>query len=237
MPELYVNVDHVATLRQARLTYEPNPVAAAILAELAGCKGIIVHLREDRRHIQDKDVRLLREVVTTKLVLEMAATEEIVKFALEVKPDQVTLVPERREELTTEGGLYLKGNIRDLKNAITQLKREKIDISLFIDPDKEDIKRAAELDADIVELHTGQYANAKSEEERINELNRLRESVEYALACNLKVAAGHGLTYENVYPVANIKGINELSIGHSIIARAIMVGMYQAVRDMLSIIS
>jgi pyridoxine 5-phosphate synthase len=237
MPELYVNVDHVATLRQARLTYEPNPVAAAILAELAGCKGIIVHLREDRRHIQDKDVRLLREVVTTKLVLEMAATEEIVKFALEVKPDQVTLVPERREELTTEGGLYLKGNIRDLKNAITQLKREKIDISLFIDPDKEDIKRAAELDADIVELHTGQYANAKSEEERINELNRLKGSVEYALACNLKVAAGHGLTYQNVYPVANIKGISELSIGHSIIARAIMVGMYQAVKDMLSIIS
>ncbi|MGI0491973.1 pyridoxine 5'-phosphate synthase [Alkalinema pantanalense CENA528] len=232
MPTLGVNIDHIATLRQARRTVEPDPVAAAVFAELAGADGITVHLREDRRHIQDRDVRLLRQTVRTHLNLEMAATDEMVEIALDIKPDYVTLVPERREEITTEGGLNIAGQLDRMKDVVQALQGAGIPVSLFIDPDDEQITASAASGAKFIELHTGCYAEAKTEAERAQELQILSQGCEWAIAAGLRVNAGHGLTYWNVYPVACLPGMEELNIGHTIISRASLVGMERAVREM-----
>ncbi len=232
MLSLGVNIDHIATLRQARRTVEPDPVAAAVIAELAGADGITVHLREDRRHIQDRDVRLLRQTVRTHLNLEMAATDEMVAIALEVKPDYVTLVPERREEITTEGGLDVAGQVSRLRDVVGQLQGSGIPVSLFIDPDPTQIAAAAQVGARWVELHTGRYAEASSAAQRQVELDHLEKASQQALQLGLRVNAGHGLTYWNVGPVARIPGMEELNIGHSIISRAVLVGLDRAVREM-----
>jgi pyridoxine 5-phosphate synthase len=229
---LGVNIDHIATLRQARRTVEPDPVAAAVIAELAGADGITVHLREDRRHIQDRDVRLLRQTVRTHLNLEMAATDEMVAIALEVKPDYVTLVPERREEITTEGGLDVAGQVSRLRDVVGQLQGSGIPVSLFIDPDPTQVAAAAQVGARWVELHTGRYAEASSAAQRQVELDHLEKASQQALQLGLRVNAGHGLTYWNVGPVARIPGMEELNIGHSIISRAVLVGLDRAVREM-----
>ena len=234
--KLAVNVDHVATVREARKVNYPDPVHAAVLAELGGAHGIVVHLREDRRHIQDRDVRLLREIVKTKLILEMAATEEMIKIAKEIKPDQVTLVPERRQEITTEGGLKVKGRTAKVREAVEELKEVGLKVSIFIDPDPEQLKAAAKTGADIVELHTGHYAEAKGPEEMDLEFSRLEEAARVARDLGFEVHAGHGLHYGNISPVAAIPEIEEFSIGHAIVARAIMVGMKEAVREMLCLI-
>lgn len=235
--KLAVNVDHVATVREARKVNYPDPVHAAVLAELGGAHGIVVHLREDRRHIQDRDVRILREIVKTKLILEMAATEEMINIAKEIKPDQVTLVPERRQEITTEGGLKVKGRTNKVREAVEALKEVGLKVSIFIDPDAEQIKAAAKTGADVVELHTGHYAEAAGPEERELELTRLEEAARVARDLGFEVHAGHGLHYENICPVAAIPEIEEFSIGHAIVARAIMVGMKEAVREMLCLIA
>jgi pyridoxine 5-phosphate synthase len=232
MPTLGVNIDHVATIRQARRTVEPDPVAAAVLAELAGAEGITVHLREDRRHMQDRDVRLLRETVRTHLNLEMAATDEMVKIALEIKPDYVTLVPERREEVTTEGGLDVVGPIDRMTTIVTTLQSAGIPVSLFIDADSEQIHAAAKIGAKFIELHTGQYSEAKGEDDRNKQLAILKRGCEIASSLGLRINAGHGLTYWNVYPVAQLPGMEELNIGHTIISRAVLVGLERAVREM-----
>jgi pyridoxine 5-phosphate synthase len=232
MPTLGVNIDHVATIRQARRTVEPDPVAAAVLAELAGAEGITVHLREDRRHMQDRDVRLLRETVRTHLNLEMAATDEMVKIALEIKPDYVTLVPERREEVTTEGGLDVAGPIDRMTTIVTTLQSAGIPVSLFIDADSEQIHAASKIGAKFIELHTGQYAEAKGEDDRNKQLAILKRGCEIASSLGLRINAGHGLTYWNVYPVAQLPGMEELNIGHTIISRAVLVGLERAVREM-----
>lgn len=231
MIHLGVNVDHIATLRQARRTYEPDPVWAAALAELGGADGITIHLREDRRHIQDRDLRLLRETTAVKLNLEMACSEEIAAIALAVKPDQATLVPERREEITTEGGLDVAGQLARVTDFVKRLQDAGIDVSLFIDPDLAQVDAAAKTGAVAVELHTGQYANSsgKAQEQELQQLRKISQEV---LHRGLKLHAGHGLTYRNVQPVAAIPGMEELNIGHSIVARAVLVGMVQAVREM-----
>ncbi|WP_022854345.1 pyridoxine 5'-phosphate synthase [Thermodesulfatator atlanticus] len=234
--KLAVNVDHVATVREARKVNYPDPIHAAVLAELGGAHGIVVHLREDRRHIQDRDVRILREIVKTKLVLEMAATDEMINFAKEVRPDQVTLVPERRQEITTEGGLVVKGRISKVRKAVEDLKEAGLKVSIFIDPDEEQLKAAAKTGADIVELHTGNYAEAKGPEEMDLEFSRLEEAARVARELGFEVHAGHGLHYGNISPVAAIPEIEEFSIGHAIVARAIMVGMKEAVEEMLFLI-
>ncbi|MEN9207938.1 MAG: pyridoxine 5'-phosphate synthase [Gloeomargarita sp. GMQP_bins_120] len=232
MPTLGVNIDHVATVRQARRTTEPDPVAAAILAELGGADGITVHLREDRRHIQERDVRLLRQTVQTHLNLEMAATEEMVAIALDIRPDYVTLVPERREEITTEGGLDVVGNLKLLTQTVGTLQGQGIPVSLFIAAEPDQIRAAQQTGARWIELHTGPYALARHEEECQQELRRLTLGAKLAQELGLRVNAGHGLTYHNVYPVACIPGMEELNIGHSIISRAVLVGLTQAVQDM-----
>jgi pyridoxine 5-phosphate synthase len=232
VPTLGVNIDHTATVRQARRTVEPDPVAAAVLAELAGADGITVHLREDRRHIQDRDVRLLRGTVRTHLNLEMAATDEMVAIALDVKPDYVTLVPEKREEVTTEGGLDVAGQIDRMTQIVTTLQDAAIPVSLFIDADPRQIDASAALHAQFIELHTGQYAEAKTETSRAKELAILKDGCKRAIAAGLRVNAGHGLTYWNAYPIACLPGMEELNIGHTIISRAILVGMERAVREM-----
>ncbi len=232
MPTLGVNIDHVATIRQARRTVEPDPVAAAVLAELAGAEGITVHLREDRRHMQDRDVRLLRETVRTHLNLEMAATDEMVAIALEIKPDYVTLVPERREEVTTEGGLDVAGPIDRMTTIVTKLQSAGIPVSLFIDADEAQIQAASKIGAKFIELHTGQYAEAKGEDDRSKQLAILKRGCEIATSLGLRINAGHGLTYWNVYPVAQLPGMEELNIGHTIISRAVLVGLERAVREM-----
>ncbi|MEM8639862.1 MAG: pyridoxine 5'-phosphate synthase [Cyanobacteria bacterium P01_G01_bin.54] len=232
MLTLGVNIDHVATIRQARRTIEPDPIAAAVLAELAGADGITAHLREDRRHIQDRDIRLLRETVQTHLNLEMAATEEMVAIALNIQPDYATLVPERREEVTTEGGLNLLGDLERYKQVVEQLQGAGIPVSWFIDPDPKQIEAAAKTGAKFIELHTGTYANATTEVARNQELEVLKQGAAAAIALDLRVNAGHGLTYQNVYPVAQIAGMEELNIGHSIVSRAVLVGMERAVREM-----
>jgi pyridoxine 5-phosphate synthase len=237
MPRLAVNVDHVANIRQARKIDIPDPVTAAALVELAGAHGIVVHLREDRRHIQDRDVRLLRETVKTKLNLEMAATEEMIGFSKEIKPDLVTLVPEKREELTTEGGLDVKGKLTSLEKAVAELRGAGISVSAFVDPDVAQIKASIDVGADIVELHTGTYAEAQSEEARLIEAGKIGKAATFASKGGLKVSAGHGLDYRNVEIIADIDEIEELSIGHSIIARAVMVGMTQAVLEMLALVT
>ena len=236
--KLGVNIDHVATLRQARLAKEPNLVRAAVLAELAGAEGITIHLREDRRHIQDADVRLMRQVITTRLNLEMATSAEIIDLALEVLPDMITLVPEKREELTTEGGLnILDEKIREnTKNAIEKLKSKEIEISLFVDPKIEVMKVAKDIGADFVEIHTGKYSDAINEIERKEELRSIEEATRAAKALGLKVNAGHGLDYRNVGAVAKINDIVELNIGHAIVARSIFVGFQEAVREMKELI-
>ena len=236
MALLSVNIDHIATLRQARKGNEPDPVTAAFLAELAGCDGIIVHLREDRRHIQDRDVQMLRETIKTKLNLEMAATTEMVGVAGKIKPDLCTLVPEKRQELTTEGGLDLLGNFTLLKAAVNKLQKGKIPVSLFIDPDPEQINAAKEMKADYVEIHTGIYSNAKTNKEIDRELKKIVESVSLASHLGLGINAGHGLNYHNIQPLVTLSEINEFSIGHSIIARAVLVGLERAVKDMTDLI-
>lgn len=232
MPTLGVNIDHVATIRQARRTVEPDPVAAAVLAELAGADGITVHLREDRRHIQDRDVHLLRQTVRTHLNLEMAATDEMVAIALDVCPDYVTLVPERREEVTTEGGLDVAGQLDRMHHVVSTLQDANIPVSLFIDADDRQIQAAATVKAKFIELHTGSYAEAKDEQSQVKELSILKTGCDQAIALGLRVNAGHGLTYWNVAPVARLPGMEELNIGHTIISRAVLVGMERAVREM-----
>ena len=233
MPRLSVNIDHIATLRQARKGIEPDPVAAAVIAEMAGADGIIAHLREDRRHIQDRDLRLLREIVQTKLNLEMAATEEMQRIALEVKPNLSTLVPEKREELTTEGGLDIASRIDFIKSYISRLQQGGIIVSLFVDPDEKQIAAARKTGADWVEIHTGAYTNAKSEKDREREFQKVTEAAKLAASLGLRVGAGHGLNYVNVHQIARIREVEELNIGHSIISRAALVGLNQAVKDMM----
>ena len=232
MLTLGVNIDHVATIRQARRTVEPDPVAAAVLAELGGADGITVHLREDRRHIQDRDVRLLRQTVRTHLNLEMAPTEEMVAIALEIKPDYVTLVPEKREEITTEGGIDIVSNFNRFAEIVKQLQDAGIPVSWFIDADRPQIEAAAKTGAKFIELHTGKYADATDTATIDKELAVLTEGAKQAIAFGLRVNAGHGLTYWNVYPVACIAGMEELNIGHTIISRAVLVGIERAVREM-----
>jgi pyridoxine 5-phosphate synthase len=229
---LGVNIDHIATIRQARRTVEPDPVAAAALAELAGANGITAHLREDRRHIQDRDVRILRQTVRTHLNLEMAATDEMVAIALEIKPDYVTLVPEKREEVTTEGGLDIIGQIGRMEEVVDKLQSAGIPVSLFIDAESAQIEASVKVQAKFIELHTGKYAEAKDDTTRTNELNMLAIGCEQAIKAGLRVNAGHGLTYWNVYPVACLPGMEELNIGHTIISRAALVGIERAVREM-----
>jgi len=235
MPELGVNIDHVATLRQARKTYEPDPVAAAVLAELAGADSITIHLREDRRHIQDRDLRLLRETVTTKLNLELSVADEIVGIACQVKPDQATLVPERREEVTTEGGLDVASHQTAVASAVKKLQAAGIAVSLFIDPDSKQIQLSKDLGAEAIELHTGKYALARGAAQQ-RELAALVAAGKLASDLGLRLHAGHGLNYHNVGPVAAIPKMLELNIGHSIISRAVLVGLERAVREMKSLL-
>jgi pyridoxine 5-phosphate synthase len=237
MARLAVNVDHVATLRQARRAKYPDPVAAAILAELGGANGIVVHLREDRRHIQDRDLELLRQIVKTHLNLEMANTEEMLSIATRIKPDRVTLVPERREELTTEGGLNVADQEMKIQDAISVLHRAGIEVSLFIDPVAHQIQAASRVGADVVELHTGIFAEAKTIEERRRQFEILKNAAKLARELALNVHAGHGVDYENVLWLREIQEIEEFSIGHAIVARAVLVGMEQAVRDMVKLLN
>ncbi|MGD9848596.1 MAG: pyridoxine 5'-phosphate synthase [Desulfuromonas sp.] len=235
MSRLSVNVDHVATLRQARGGREPQPLTAALLAQLGGADGITVHLREDRRHIQDADVSLLRQQIDLPLNLEMAATAEMVAIACHVGPDLATLVPEKRQELTTEGGLDVASQPQ-LKDRIAVLQQAGIRVSLFIDADPRQIELAAEVGADIIEIHTGVYCNAGSEGARAAELVRMRQAIRQARGLGLQVSAGHGLNYQNVAAVAALGEISEFNIGHSIVARAVLVGMERAVREMKSLL-
>ncbi|MFN0018125.1 MAG: pyridoxine 5'-phosphate synthase [Pirellulaceae bacterium] len=235
MPELGVNIDHVATIRQARKTYEPDPVAAAVLAELAGADSITIHLREDRRHIQDRDLRVLRETVTTKLNLELSVSEEIVGIACQAKPEQATLVPERREEVTTEGGLDVSSHMVTIARAVKRLQAAGIVVSLFIDPDPRQLQLSKELGVEAIELHTGQYALAKGPSQQ-QELAALVAAGKIANDLGLRLHAGHGLNYHNVRAVATIEGMLELNIGHSIISRAVLVGLERAVREMKSLL-
>ena len=236
MIKLGVNVDHVATLRQARMTYEPDPVMAAVLADLGGADVITIHLREDRRHIQDRDLDLLRQTVFTKLNLEMATSQEIIDIAIRIKPEQITLVPEKRQEVTTEGGLSVTSQKEVLTDIIKKFKDNDIYVSLFIDPDKDQIIASGEVGAQAVELHTGNYANAKSEKQRTEMLEVLKEGVKIAKDAGLMVNAGHGLTYKNTGPIVEGMDVEELHIGHSIVSRAIFVGIKRAVKEMKDII-
>jgi pyridoxine 5-phosphate synthase len=232
MVKLGVNIDHVATIRQARGISEPDPVAAAVLAELAGADGITIHLREDRRHIQDRDVFLLRQVIKTKMNLEMALVPEIITIAEEVKPESVTLVPEKREELTTEGGLDVIGQQSVVENAIRRFHDHEIIVSLFIDPDPDQIDASRQVGADFIEIHTGRYCDAATTGERDQEFKNIETACVLARNLNLGVNAGHGLNYRNVQLIAAIPGIYELNIGHSIVGRAVLVGLERAVREM-----
>lgn len=235
MPTLGVNIDHVATVREARKTTEPDPVWAAAAAELGGADQITVHLREDRRHVQDRDVRLLRETVNVRLNMECACIEEMLRISCELKPHQVCLVPEKREEVTTEGGLDVIKNRSRVGDSIAQLQESGILVSLFIDPDASQIAMAAELGAEAIELHTGTYSLAQTQSEIETQLGLLVASCEQGNGLGLRVDAGHGLTYTNVLPVAQIAGMAELNIGHSIVSRALFVGFQQAVREMKTI--
>ena len=237
MPVLVVNVDHIATLRQARLGKEPDPVTGAHLAELAGAQGIIVHLREDRRHIQDKDVELLKTTLKTNLHLEMAATEEMQKIALHTLPHMVCLVPEKRQELTTEGGLNCLGREQELKEFLAPLKKKGIKTSLFIDAEKEQIEAAAQIGTEYIEIHTGHFADAQNPDDQQKEFQKIVTGIEFAQELKLKVNLGHGLNYHNILAFARIPGISEYSIGHSIISRAVFVGIFQAVKQMVDIIA
>jgi len=237
MAVLNVNIDHVATVRQARLTDEPDPVWAAVECELAGANGITIHLRQDRRHINDRDVRVLKETVACKLNLEMSMAEEIVKIAEQIQPDQVTLVPEKRAELTTEGGLDCVKHKKRLTEVVKRMHKKGILVSTFIAPQKEQIVASAETGCDAVELHTGMYANAKGEKAAQRRLAELAVAKDLAMQRNLTVHAGHGLTYRNIAAVARIPDLCEFNIGHSIVARAVLVGMRQATAQMIELIN
>ncbi|QER41597.1 pyridoxine 5'-phosphate synthase [Thermodesulfobacterium sp. TA1] len=234
--KLAVNVDHVATVREARKAPYPDPVHAAVLAELGGADGIVVHLRLDRRHIKERDVRLIKEVIKTKLILEMAIDEGLIKFAKEIKPFQVTLVPERTEEITTEGGMVLEGRVDEVKKAVKDLNKAGIKVSLFLNPEEKTIKLAKKTGAQIIEIHTGMYAEAEDEVKKEEELAKIEVAARLAKDLGFVVHAGHGLSYENIGPVAAIPEIEEFSIGHSIVSKAIMVGMKEAVREMKEVI-
>jgi pyridoxine 5-phosphate synthase len=236
MIRLGVNIDHVATLRQARMTYEPDPVTAAGLADLGGADIITIHLREDRRHIQDRDLDLMRKIVFTKLNLEMSTSQEIIDIALKSKPEQVTFVPEKRQEITTEGGLSVTTQKRLLVDVIKRFKDNGIHVSLFIDPDKDQIIASSEVGAQSVELHTGNYANARGDKQCTEKLEELKEGVKIAQSSGLRVNAGHGLTYKNTGPIVEHLDVEELHIGHSIVSRAIFVGFKRAVREMKELI-
>jgi pyridoxine 5-phosphate synthase len=236
MPKLGVNIDHVATLREARRGIEPEPVFAALICEASGAEAIVVHLREDRRHIKERDLYLLKEIVRTKLNLEMSVAPEILEIACKVRPDQSTLVPEKRQELTTEGGLDVIKNFKRVKQAVSQLQKHAIAVSLFIDPDKKQIDASKKSGVNIIELHTGRYAEAKNESVRDKYFKELKTAVGYAKGRGLVVNAGHGLNYYNVARVAQIKGIEELNIGYSIICRAVFVGLERAVKEMRMLI-
>lgn len=236
MAKLGVNVDHIATVRQARGTVEPDPVAAAALAELAGADGITVHLREDRRHIQDRDVEILRQTVRTRLNLEMAATDEMVAIAERIVPEQVTLVPEKRQELTTEGGLDVIANVVELRPRIARLRQAGISVSLFVDPDAEQIRASREVGGDYIEIHTGTYCEVPEGAQRAAELEKIRTAITTGLDTGLGVNAGHGLNYWNVQDVVALGGIEEFNIGHAIIARAVLVGLERAVREMAALV-
>jgi len=231
-----LNVDHIATLRNARGEDQPDPVTAALIAEQAGVDGIVFHLREDRRHINERDVRLLRELVTTKLDFEMAAVPEIIKIACDVGPELATLVPEKRQELTTEGGLNVIDNSTLIKSTIDELHKAEIDVSIFIEPSIEQIDVSVELGADFIEIHTGVFANALTEEEQFDELERIRGAAKHAKKLGLGVNAGHGLNYHNIKIFRELDNIDEVSIGQAIIARAVFVGIDNAVKEMIRLI-
>lgn len=235
MPKLNINIDHVATLRQARLSNVPDPVLAAYLCELSGADGIVVHLREDRRHIQYRDLSMLKESVKTNLNLEMAPTTEMVKVALKIRPDMITLVPEKREELTTEGGLNILKNKKKISIVIKKLKKSGLFVSVFIDPDIVQIKASKDIGADMVEIHTGRYADSTNEQRQVYELNQIITSAGSAADLDLRVSAGHGLNYSNTKRIAEIELIEELNIGYSIICRSVIVGIERAVREMTQI--
>lgn len=236
MARVAINVDHVATMRQARLASEPDPVTAAALAELAGAQGIVVHLREDRRHIQDRDVEVLRRTVKTRLNLEMAATDEMIRIALAIKPDMVTLVPEKRQELTTEGGLDVVLYEESLRDAVKMLHDGGVAVSLFINPDPKPIKTAHRLEVDYVEIHTGSFAEARSFAKRQEEYERVVTSAKLARKLGLGVHAGHGLDYRNIFWLRGLQEIDEFSIGHAVMARAVLVGIERAVREMIELV-
>ncbi len=231
-----LNIDHIATLRNARGEEQPDPVAAAMHAEEYGVDGIVVHLREDRRHINERDVRLLRELIKTKLDLEMAATDEIIKIACDVGPELATIVPEKRQELTTEGGLNVLDNIGRLKDAIAELHDSNIEVSLFVEPNIDQIDASSEIGADFIEIHTGVFANAVTEEEQFDELDKVRLAVKHAKKLGMGVNAGHGLDYRNIKIFREIPDIDEVSIGHAVIARAVFVGLKEAVQEMIMLI-
>lgn len=233
---LAVNIDHIATLRQARRVHDPEPLAAALIAEMAGAQGITVHLRGDRRHIQDRDVDLLRQAISTRLNVEMAATSEMIDIAARVQPFQVTLVPERPQELTTEGGLDIVGNPKPAEQFTGRMREAGVRVSIFIDPEIEQVRTAASIGAHAIEINTGRYADAASPEVAAAELARVREAAQHGHAQRLEVLAGHGLNYVNVLPLRSISQIEELNIGHSIVARASLVGMERAVRDMVALL-
>ncbi len=231
-----LNVDHIATLRNARGEMQPDPVTAALIAEQAGVDGIVVHLREDRRHINERDLRLLRELITTKLDLEMAATEEIIKIACDVGPELATIVPEKRLELTTEGGINVLDNIQLLSDTIKQLHKHEIEVSLFIEPELNQIDAAAEIESDYIEIHTGVFANALSEEEQFDELEKIRIASKHAKKLGLGVNAGHGLNYSNIKIFRELTDIDEVSIGQAVVARSVFVGMNEAIKEMIALI-
>lgn len=236
MPQLAINVDHVATVRQARGVEEPDPVTAAALAELAGADGIVVHLREDRRHIRDRDVHILKQTIKTKLNLEMASTSEMHRIALQIKPHMVTLVPERRQELTTEGGLDAKLHKDNLKQYVAGLRDQEIAVSLFINPDLEQVKAAHWIGSDFVEIHTGIFSDAETFESKEFEFARIKDAVKLASKLGLGVNAGHGLDYRNITWFRGLKEIDEFSIGHAVVSRAVLVGFERAVREMVDLV-
>jgi pyridoxine 5-phosphate synthase len=239
MKKLGVNIDHIATLRQARKGNFPDPVIAAGICELAGCDSIVCHLREDRRHIQERDVRILKETVRKKLNLEMSLSKDIIEIALNIKPHQVTIVPEKREELTTEGGLNVENNFKKLQQSIKSFHNNNIVVSIFIEPDIEHIEKSRQAGADAIEIHTGKYANyyEKGAEKEFNEeLSKIEKSIEYAKSLNLKIHCGHGLDYQSIIPLLNFQDIEEFNIGYSIICSAIFTGLYNAVQEMVNII-
>ena len=236
MPKLGVNIDHVASIRELRRGIEPDPAFAALICEAAGADSIVVHLREDRRHIKEKDLHVLRKVIRTRLNLEMSIASEIVDIACKVRPDQATLVPERRQELTTEGGLDVASNLMKIKEICSRLKKQGIAVSLFIDPNKRQIDASKKAGVKIIELHTGRYSDAKDKKEENKYFKELEEAARYAMNKGLTVNAGHGLNYENVTRIAKIKRIEELNIGYSIICRAVFIGLHRAVREMKQLI-